>query len=216
MATYFTAQTLTFLSNLAANNNREWFADNKKTYETAVKIPAKQFFAAMVAAWEAEFGTPYNSKIFRIHRDIRFSRDKTPYNTHIRMSFTPSSSGDNTPAWMMGIEMDHLVLGMGLFGFDKDGLIRFRDRVAGKPGERLAVELEELAEQGLRIGEPDLKRVPPGYDKNHERAALLRHKSLTVWQDYPDADAALQDGLIDECLSCFRRIKPVFDWLGVV
>ena len=216
MSIIFTQETLKFLKDLKNNNNRDWFTEHKKIYESEVKMPASIFADEMAAALTAEFGGAYRAKVFRIYRDVRFSKDKTPYNAHIRISFTPEPVTANRPAWYMGIETDTLVLGMGLFGFDKPGMERFRDRVAGKPGEVLDAELARLKAVGYRIGEPELTRIPRGYDKDHTRADLLRHKSITVWKDYDDASVAIGSNLTGDCMKTYRDMKPLYDWLLAV
>lgn len=209
----FPADAVKFLTQLNENNNREWFAANKSTYETAIKTPAEQFCDAMSSAVEAMTGVPHKAKIFRIYRDVRFSKDKTPYNTHLRISFTPETGGENRPAWYFGLEMDHIVLGVGLFGFSKTGLNRFRDLIIEEPGAKLEAHFERLRAASYRIGEPELKRIPSGYDKDHPRAELLRHKRVTVWKDYSDAKPVYTPGLVDECMSAFQDMNPVYDWL---
>jgi len=86
----FPGDALTFLQDLRANNERAWFNEHKKTYETAIKQPAEAFCRAMATALETLTDQPHGHKIFRIHRDVRFSKDKTPYNTHLHIAFTPS------------------------------------------------------------------------------------------------------------------------------
>ena len=109
--------------------------------------------------------------------------------------------------------MDHIVLGAGHFGFDKAGLERFRGLMLEKPGAVLEGCIENLTSTGYRLGEPELKRIPSGYDKEHPRAGMLRHKSLNIWKDCPDAASVNDAGLIDECLRAFHDMKPVYDWL---
>lgn len=82
---YFTTETLEFLEQLKHNNNRDWFQQNKSVYDTSVKNPAKAFAIAMEGELERLCGEPHKAKIFRINRDIRFSKDKTPYNSHIHI-----------------------------------------------------------------------------------------------------------------------------------
>ena len=213
--TCFSTDSTAFLQDLAKNNDREWFAANKARYEQYLKKPAAAFAQEMAGKLEALTGTPHKPKVFRIYRDVRFSKDKTPYNTHLRISFAPEGEAKTPPGWFFGIEQDHVVVGTGVFGYEKAELERFRDRIAGSDGAALEKILGKLKATGVRIGEPDLKRVPAGYDADHPRSDLLRHKGLTVWVDQSDAKSAYGEKAVANCLAEFRKLKPVFDWLNV-
>ena len=140
----FPAETLTFLRELSANNSREWFQANKKTYEAVYKSAAKAFCAEMESQLTALTGIPHTSKVFRINRDLRFSKDKTPYNNHLHISFIPEGHGSAPPCWFFGLAPDYLSIGTGLFAFDKQSLETYRSRVDGKPGEALSSILARL------------------------------------------------------------------------
>ncbi len=185
MSAVFTQATIDFLSDLAANNTRDWFAENKNRYETCLQAPARDFAARLAAELERETGLAHRETIFRIHRDVRFSRDKTPYNTHLHMAFVPLRESGMPPAWMVGLSPGYFTLGCGVFAFDKAGLARFRAYVAGPGGEAVASLLTGLVDGGVRLGEPKLKRVPAPYDRDHPHGALLRRWSAkarkAVW-----------------------------------
>jgi uncharacterized protein (TIGR02453 family) len=87
-----------FLKDLEKNNSRDWFSDNKKLYEEVLKAPAEIFLTELQQALEKKLGGEVVPKLFRIHRDVRFSKDKTPYNAHVRMAFfgKPNSTGQGT------------------------------------------------------------------------------------------------------------------------
>jgi len=206
--------TIKFLKDLKANNNREWFQANKKTYEAVVKNPAAEISAALNEQVEKLTGSPHTSKIFRVNRDTRFSKDKTPYNTHVHMAFSPETDGPVKPMWFFGLDTQKLVLGAGVFEFPKDHLEKWRERVAGKEGEELSKILAKLQKTGARIGEPALKRVPKPYEADHPREELLRHKGFAVWLDAPDKDFALGDKVAANCAKEFKKLLPVVKWLG--
>lgn len=206
----FSDETVAFLTDLRANNMREWFADNKAAYERAVNKAGADFAARICVELEALTGIAHTSKIFRIHRDLRFSKDKTPYNTHLHISFLPERTN---VAWFFGLDPDGMAVGAGVFGFEKPALAAYRDRVIGPDGEQFAQILETLAGSGIRLGEPALKRVPQGFDADHPRADLLRHKGLTVWRDYSDPKSASEPGIITRCAEAFAGFKPFVAWL---
>lgn len=211
--TGFGPQTLSFLGDLAANNTKEWFAANRGFYEQAVKNPAAWFVDAVVSQLEAQTDRAWSGRIFRIHRDLRFSKDKTPYNTHVHISFQPSGQARGGPALMFGLEPGSLVLGAGVMGFSPDGLSRWRDAIDGTGGAAIADILTRLETEGARLGEIELKRVPAPYVSDHPRAALLRRKSLTVWTDMSDLSLAFGDKAPAHCVSEFARFKPLMGCL---
>ena len=211
--TGFSTNALAFLKDLKANNNRDWFHRNKKTYEVEIKRPAALFSAMMTESLADLTGRPHASKIYRIHRDVRFAKDKTPYNTHIHLSFTPESNVVIPPSWFFGLDTEGLTLGAGIFAFDKAGLDGFRKRVAGSDGEELGQILDRLVGDGVRLSKPELKRLPAGYPKDHPHAEHLRRKGLSAWIDLGDPDQATKTDLVGTCRKSFKRLMPVFDWL---
>ena len=198
----FSKDAIAFLGDLRANNERAWFNANKKTYEREVKRPAGSFAAAMSGALEILTKRHHRHKIFRIHRDVRFSKDKTPYNTHLHIAFMPEQDG-SPPAWFFGLDPEKLTLGTGIFGFEKAGLDAFRQRLLGADGDRLAGIVKSLKSEGIRLGEPHLKRVPSGFPKDHPRADLLRYKGFSAWIDHADPMIAAAPDLVDLCMGDF-------------
>jgi len=209
----FTEGSVKFLETLKANNNRDWFADNKAVYEREIKNPARVFADIMAGEFEALTGRPHKFKIFRIYRDVRFSKDKTPYNTYQRISWMPGGAGANAPGWFFSLETDHVVIGTGVFQFDKSGIEHWRELIDGRKGDALAKILARMQKSGIRMSEPDLKRVPSGFDKDHRREVLLRHKGLAVWVDYPDAKIITDGNFAKNFMTDFKRLRSVYDWL---
>ncbi len=212
----FSPEALNFLSDLKSNNTKGWFAENKATYEEQVKELGKQFADAMALALRELTGCDHGSKIFRIHRDVRFSKDKTPYNAHLHMAFTPQRQLSQPPMWFFGLSPDKLSLGCGVFQYDKDALLEFRSAMAGPKGAELIQLTTELRAAGIRIGEPELKRVPTGYDKDHTHAAALRRKGFAAWIDMPDPAFAIERNLVKRTTKLFEQLMPVFRLLSQV
>ncbi len=211
--TMISEETVRFLTALKDNNNREWFEANKRWYEESFKYAAARFSDEMAEYLKDQTGTSYKPKVFRIHRDVRFSKNKMPYNAHLHISFIPIGGGEDTPGWMIGLEPDRLVMGVGVFAFSKDKLDAWRAVVDGAEGEALGLLLGTLKATGARIDEPELKRVPAPYAADHPNGDLLRRKGLAVW-----TDAAAQSEMFGaegpkNCWERLKPIKPVFDWL---
>jgi len=210
----FPPDTVQFLHDLAANNNREWFTQNKTRYDLMVKQPAADFCDHMVRALENLTDLPHSSKVFRVHRDVRFSKDKTPYKAYLHMLFQPKGF-DNAPKWFFGLEPDKLALGAGIFEFEKKhALEAYRQRVAGDDGLPLGRQLDKMRKAGIRIRDPELKRVPSGFNVEHNYADLLRHKGLSVWRDHPGGpDAASKDDIVKTTTASLKTLSPLFMWL---
>ncbi|MEO0387203.1 MAG: DUF2461 domain-containing protein [Pseudomonadota bacterium] len=206
----FSPGALRFLADLSENNEKAWFEAHRAAYEAEIKGPSRAFAAALADTLETMTGRAHGYKVLRIHRDIRFSKDKRPYNAYIRISIAPFQGGANDPAWFFGVDPVALSLGCGVFQFDKTGLLAFRDRVAGDRGGALDQTVTGLEATGHRISPPELKRVPSGYDKDHPRAALLRRKGLTAWADHPATPFATAPGLVPRVREAFERLQPLF------
>jgi len=207
----FPKDLLVFLAELKKNNTKSWFDKNRSRQEMAYRAPAKAFCEVIAGRLEKLTRIKHTPKIFRINRDVRFSKDKTPYNVHLHISFLPSGT---KPAWMFGLAPDYFTLGVGSLGFEKRELDAYRARVAGKAGIRLTKNLEALIAKGARIGKPELKRVPKEFAEDHPRAELLRQKSLLAWVDLMNPKAATKPSIIDERSINYEALKPVFDWLA--
>ncbi len=193
---------LGFFDDLAANNSRDWFTANKPRYESAVKGPAEALLAELGARLEGATGTALTPKLFRVHRDLRFSKDKTPYNTHLHLQWTDRATGI---CHLFGVSQDYVCAGVGAMGFDKPALERWRDRVAGEDGAGFARLVDRLQEAGLRMDPPALKRVPAPHPQDHPRAELLKRKGIVLWHDLGDSERAHPDAALE---AAFARLGP--------
>lgn len=190
-----------FLARLQANNTREWFSDHKAEYDAVVRYPATGILAAMGPRLEAITKAPVSQKLFRPQRDIRFSRDKTPYKDHCHMLWhAPAGSA---VGYYFGVAPGYCRIGGGVMGFEKGALDRWRAHVAGPGGAAIAEEIAALTAEGFEVSEPEMKRVPAPWDKDDPAEWLLRCKALTVWCD-PEVPVA---GLLDVLEARFRRFS---------
>ena len=214
--TGFTDETLAFLSGLKANNARAWFDENRKTYEAAVKAPAKAFSEVMAGELERLTSAAHKPKIFRINRDLRFSKDKTPYNTHVHISWLPAAGGDGAPAFMFGLSPEYCTVGCGLFEFPGPMLETYRETIAGAGGDDLGRTIDELTEDGFRVSDPALKRLPASFPADHPRAGLALHKGLVLWHDFDSPQAATEPDIMARCLGHFERLLPFRRFLSTL
>lgn len=189
-----------FLAKLQRNNSREWFAAHKPAYESRLKAPALHLLDDLAARLARLTGQHAKTKLFRPQRDLRFSRDKTPYHTHLHMLWTSEGGAQ----WFFGIAPGYITAGAGRMGFDKAGLAAFR---AGLParGPALQSALDSLSAQGARLSEPELKRPAAPIAPDDPLAGLARRKSLAAWFDYAEAPADLPGRLESD----FARLWPM-------
>src|SRR5689334_11681880 len=165
--TGFPPEAVEFLEKLEANNNRDWFKANKKTYDEAIVEPMELLLVEL----DDRFGSG-SSKVFRIYRDVRFSKDKTPYKTWQAAHFA---------AGYLSLNADGLYMGTGAYMMDSPMVARYRNAIADdKTGTEFVKLTAAIRKKGYTVeGHGDaLKRVPPGFDKDHPRGELLKEKSV--------------------------------------
>jgi uncharacterized protein (TIGR02453 family) len=210
----FPPDAMDFLAALKANNDRAWFAANRATYERAIRGPTEAFVAVITPRLEALAASPVTAKVFRLHRDVRFSKDKSPYNAHLHIGF---AAGDRQSGsgFYFGLEPDRLHLGAGAFEFGGRVLDSYRAAAADEAaGPALADLLAALGRAGFRVDEPTLKRVPAPYDAHHPRGELLRRKGVTAWRELTDRSLIQGPELLDEVISTFRALAPLNQWIS--
>ena len=197
-----TADARAFFDDLAADNSRDWFAANKARYEQAVKAPAEALLDVIGARLAAATGAAQTPKLYRIHRDLRFSRDKTPYNTHLHLQWSEATTGI---CHLFGVSRDYAAAGVGAMGFDKPALGRWRDRIAAAEGAAFAAHVDGLQDAGFRLDPPALKRVPAPHPQDHPRAALLKRKGIVLWHDLGASELADPVAALE---AAFARLGP--------
>ncbi|GGB03416.1 TIGR02453 family protein [Allosediminivita pacifica] len=205
--THFYDDTRAFLSELATNNDRDWFQAHKARYDSDLKRPAEKLLADLAPRLARLGGSRTRGKLFRPHRDMRFSEDKRPYNTHLHLLWThPDGRG-----WFFGLSPDYATAGAGVMEFTAEVLAAYHRAVAAPGGSRLAKLLEGA---GWRLDAPALARVPAPYSAEHPREALLRRKGLVAWQD--NLDAALRNDPRAALERAFTALAPLQHWLATV
>lgn len=212
----FSPEALGFLRDLKANNTRDWFAANKTTYDTYLRAASHRFADHMALALEELTGLNHSSKIFRLYRDVRFSQDKTPYNAHLHLAFMSDGEVKHSPMWFFGLAPETLSLGCGVFRYEKEALAAFRTAMAGSKGAELIQLTTEMRKDGFRIEEPELKRVPSGFNKDHPHEEALRRKAYVAWKDINEPTFVLEPNLIERTSSIFSQLMPVFVLLSQI
>lgn len=220
--TGFPRRSVTFLGRLAENNNTAWFDAHRAEYEKYLLTPAKRFVAAMgellpSISEEIRAEPKVNGSIFRINRDTRFSRDKTPYKAHLDLWFWDGSGTGRSrerPGFFFRLSASSLVLGAGMHVFEAPLLEAYRSEVAEpRKGKALRELLDRVTAAGYDLGGSHYKRVPRGHDPGHAHADLLRHNGLYVGREVPHPVSLSTPAFPAYCLVRFQDMAPVLDWL---
>jgi uncharacterized protein (TIGR02453 family) len=215
----FLPETVTFFDTLAENNTRQWFQDHKKEYENDVKHPAEEFVIAMGKKLEKiapgiNAIPKVNKSLFRINRDLRFSNDKSPYKTNLGILFWEGSGKRmDSSGFYFHMADGMLMLGVGMYCFPKPLFGPYRDAVAGKEGSFLQKAVKKVTRNGYVIGETKYKRVPRGYDPDHDNAELLKFGGLTARWTGDIPDEFFTNKIVDFSFAHFKKMAPIHYWL---
>lgn len=198
----FSPELFTFLSDLAANNDRAWFTGHKAVYESRVKQDAFDFIAAIGPGMAAI--SPHvrcdERALFRIYRDTRFAKDKTPYKTHVGLHFRHEGAGDvHTPGFYLHLEPTGCWFGAGIWQPDPPTLTRLRQRMLDDVAGWQAVA---GAVSGFSWETESLKRPPRGVAEDHPLVEALKRKSLVLTAPIPREEVLSDDfdaGFLERC-----------------
>lgn len=199
-----------FFPKLAANNTKEWFEPQKAFYKAEIEGPAKLFADAIGASLGQMTGQGLKPKVFRIYRDVRFSKDKTPFNTHLHLSWAPAD--EDRPTWFWGLSPDYFILGMGFMGLKGALLDRYR-RFVDAQGAPLEAAIAAAAPAQLSdYGPEPLKRVPKPFPPDHPQAELLKRKAFSLHM--PLGADWRQDGILKTTDAAARHLRSLHEMLS--
>jgi uncharacterized protein (TIGR02453 family) len=194
------AEALDFFEGLEADNSKAYWTAHKAIYDEKVRGP----MAELVEELAPEFGEP---KIFRPYRDIRFSKDKSPYQTHIG-----AIVGDG----YIRFSANGLAAGSGTHAMAPDQLDRYRQAVASdETGAELERIISGIERQGIAVhGQDVLKTAPRGYPADHPRVGLLRYKGVVTWKEWP-VEPWLETAAAKQHVAAFLAAsRPLCAWLA--
>ena len=207
-----------FFTELNANNNKEWFHANKKRYENDVKAPFLKLLSELLATlhkWDDRILDDEKKALFRINRDVRFSKDKTPYHTILKAGFSPNGKKSMLPGYYLGISADTIHVGGGMFNVKPPELNAVRSLIADKSKDFLKiVHTKEF--KGVLGG---LKgEVSKRIDKKHmaiaEKTDLIYNKQFYAMSEMPLIKYYNSANLKTEILKHFEAIKPLNEFLN--
>jgi uncharacterized protein (TIGR02453 family) len=199
----FPEAALDFYDDLEIDNSKSFWEAHRDVYQTSVKGP----MTALVTALEPGFGT---AKVFRPFRDVRFAKDKTPYKTH-QGAYVAAGPACG---WYVEIAARGVRTGAGFYDASSTDLARIRASIANElTGDRLQKILAKLVRAGFAVGGDRLKTSPRGYDADHPRIELLRHRTLTVTKDYGFEPIIHTAEFVDAVRADWKAARPLVEWV---
>jgi uncharacterized protein (TIGR02453 family) len=236
MTAYFTPATFKFLKALKHHNSKQWFADHKAEYEAVVKGPCLAFIAdlaaplAKISPQMIANPKPVGGSLFRIHRDTRFSSDKSPYKTHAGMSFYHAATravaraeGQNAmmgrldaPVFYLHLEpaseSGGCFIGGGLWHPQPETLKRVRAYLIGNPASWKKATRSAAFTQHYTLGGDSLQRPPSGYDPQHELIADLKRKDFVGISPLTETEVC-DPAFLKTAIARYTKLSPMVDWL---
>jgi uncharacterized protein (TIGR02453 family) len=200
----FPTAALDFYEALEADNTKAFWTDNREVYEAAVRTP----LLALCDAMAAEFGP---AKVFRPYRDVRFSKDKSPYKT---AQGAVLGMSEGAGALYVQVSAAGLMVAAGYYEMASDQVQRYREAVDDpSTGEQLREVITAVETAGHSIGGDRLKTRPKGYPEDHPRLDLLRYRTLTAVHTYPPEPWLHTAEAADVIAATWREMTPLNRWL---
>ena len=209
-----------FLRQLEENNNRDWFQANKKRYQTQVRDPMLQLisdFAAPLKKISRHFiadPRPAGGSLFRIYRDTRFSKNKTPYKTNVAVQFRHKKGKDvHAPGFYLSLEPGQVYGGTGIWHPDSTALKAIREVIVARPRAwKKAIGGAEFNDT-FELGGESLKRGPKGFDPEHPLIEDLKRKDFVAMTRFEESDV-LRDDFVDRFAATCRVGAPMTRFLA--
>ena len=216
---HFSDDLFEFLIELRLNNNRAWFQENKERYQAVVLEPLVDFVADFgnhlpsISTQLVADPRAHGGSIFRIYRDVRFSKDKSPYKTHAAIHFRHKTGRKvHGPGFYLHLAPDEVFAGAGIWRPASEGLGKIRDAIVASPSRwTQAISSDDFAEVYELEGE-SLKRPPKGYDPGHPMVDDLKRKDFVGVTEFRQEDAIAPD-FIDVYANACRKAAPFMEFL---
>jgi len=214
---YFTQGFFDFFQELSENNHRDWFHANKSRYEQHVKKPFYTLVGELIDRIhqdDPQVMIEPKHAVFRINRDIRFSKDKTPYKTNVSAFISPQGRKDHThPGFYFDLNHQRIYLGGGAYSVDKEQLLQIRTAIASEPDRfKQLLEEEEFQQKYGTVKGEQHKRLPAEFKEAAEKQPLLFNKQFYYMAEL-DRELLLTDELPDHMMSYYYAAKPIKDFL---
>jgi uncharacterized protein (TIGR02453 family) len=212
---YYTAELFVFLKQIKRNNRRDWFLKNRDRYEELVRQPSLRLITDLgfrmrgISPWIVVNAKPNGGSLMRVYRDIRFSPDKSPYKTHVGMSFHHAGSNEDIhgPGYYLHLDARASFVAAGTWRPDRRSLAKIRDAIAWKADEW------KKAKRGLQLGGESLTRAPRGYSDDHPMIADLKRTDFIASLEFADAQVCGTRFLAEVTTAC-KKLAPLVGFLA--
>jgi uncharacterized protein (TIGR02453 family) len=208
--------TLNFLKALKRHNNRDWFNKNKQLYEDARKdfeIFIDELIHRMCDFDPTLMGLQAKECMFRIYKDVRFSKDKTPYKINMGAAINEGGRKMPLPGYYFQIQPGDCFLAGGLFMPAPDKLLSVRNAIVSRKGEfRKIIESKDFKKNADELWKDTLKTAPKGFPKDHPDIEYLKYKSFIAYKNISD-ELALSSKCLSYSVKVFKAMKPLIDFL---
>ncbi len=214
---YFTPQTFRFLDELAKNNNRPWFAENKARYEELVQAPAVRFIRdagpklKKLSSHLVADARPFGGSLSRIYRDTRFSKDKSPYHSQLGIHFSYKAGlgrAPGLPGYYLHLAPGETFAASGVWHPEPPALKKVRDAIVERPAS-----WKKVLDARLDLEGESVVRVPPGLNPGHPYVRDLRRKDFIASIGFKDPDVA-QEGFLEAFAAACKRMDPLNRFLA--
>lgn len=213
----FPEEGLKFLRELKRNNNREWFNAHKSDYLNFVKLPMQSLIFELKPYMQQiapNFIINPKTSIFRIYRDVRFSKDKSPYKTHISAIFNPTKNWKESAGLYIEIAPGGIFLGGGLYMPDSSHQKKFRNSLIQKSDSFLKIiNAADFKKFFQDIQGEKLNRVPPGFPGDHILSEYLKLKQFYIGYDLPESDC-LNKSFVTKVVKIFKKMMPFVNFIN--
>ncbi|SNY95053.1 DUF2461 domain-containing protein [Flagellimonas pacifica] len=207
-----------FFLELAKNNNKEWFHANKKRYENDVKKPFLDLLESLLdtlTEWDPRILSDPKNAMFRINRDVRFAKDKTPYHTILKAGFSPNGKKSILPGYYLGIDATSIHVGGGLFMLRPPELSKVRNHIAKDSYKFIEVLKSSTFIQNFgKLSGEKAKRLDRNLLPVAEKTDLIYNKQFYAMAEFPLEPFYDSEKLNDEVLNHFEAIKPLNTYLN--
>jgi len=205
---YFTQKFIDFFSELEKNNHKDWFDVNRKIYETEVKKPLNNLATNLIVAisqFDNSIEKDPKKAIFRINRDIRFSKDKSPYKTNVSAAFVKGGRKSPYPGYYLGIGANNVHLGGGLYMLDKDALLAVRTHIKDNQEDFLKIITSKKFKNafGEIKGEKN-KKLASEFKEIQDELPLIANKQFYFMTDIESKNLILSEGFVEKVADIFK------------
>ncbi|NOQ31844.1 MAG: TIGR02453 family protein [Helicobacteraceae bacterium] len=216
----FKKDGIKFLKDLGSNNSKEWFIDHRHLWQKHIQDIDILFIEEMGEHLQAlvptiHFRPKVGGSLFKIYRDVRFSKDKTPMKSKIGLLFWQGSGHRmQSSSFYMHYDKDEYFIASGIRNFKTDLLKIYREYIKNDLHRNsLHLIMEELKDKGYLFGEPKFKRLPKGLDKNLDHIHLALYSSMFAYKSFKIDDVFFSEKIVDRCFKIYDDMRELQEWV---